>query len=122
MSKSVRVVVTRETAEHEWPFLVFGQATSQSSDAFILLPCTNTTWLTGNFTTNTCIIDHVFDNAAELDANRDAIYAHIPWWKNDANAAEVDAYTAANNLVVTISEVTDPDISQGWDPTPYFTQ
>jgi hypothetical protein len=113
MSKAIRVTITRTSPDTEWPFALFEEATQAAADfyrGFAAAP--SISYLKDmDPMANTCVVYHVFQTPAELDDNHTALYTHIPWWKTTANAAEVDAFTTASGMVVTVDEVTDPDLT-----------
>lgn len=112
MSKSIRVTITRPDLTIDWPFGPFTTQGNAHSDAYLVHPVENHSYIIGADGL-TCIVDHDFPNGADLDANREEFYSMIPWWRSTSNAAEVDAYTSANNITVEITEVEDP-AHTGW--------
>lgn len=119
MSKSIRVTVTRPDLATEFPWTVFLSDVATECTGWRTAFPGNPSYLhMDNMESTTAIVDHVITNDADLETNREAMLAFIPWWETPGNLTEVTAYMSANNITYTISEITAPaDVSSGIDIT-----
>ena len=119
MSKSIRVTVTRPDLGTEMPWDSFTADTMSTAATWKTTFPGNPSYLSLGFAESLTVeVDHVITNDADLEANRSAMMALIPWWKTAENAAAVDALLAASNITFTIAETTAPvDLSGHTDIT-----
>jgi hypothetical protein len=116
--KSTRVTITRPNTTIQWPFEIFLDQTKASADAHLaMLPAIEVKSYIKGGDTLTAIVDHTVSDNAVFDANRDLINSEILWWEPAENAEACHAYMVANGLTSTITEVTDPDLSDAIDIT-----
>ena len=116
--KSTRVTVTRPNTTVEWPFIIFIDQTKASADLHLaMLPAIEVKSYIQGGDTLTAIVDHTVSDNAVFDANRDLINSEILWWEPAENAEACHEYMTANGLTATITEVTDPDISDAFEIT-----
>lgn len=116
--KSTRVTVTRPNTTVQWPFLAFIDITKASADTHLaMLPAIEVKTYVQGGDTLTAIVDHTVSDNAVFDANRDLINSEILWWEPAENAEECQAYMSANGMTATITEVTDPDLSDAIEVT-----
>ena len=116
--KSTRVTITRPNTTVSWPYDIFLDQTKASADAHLaMLPGIEVKSYLQGHAALTAIVDHTVSDNAVFDANRDLINSEIIWWEPAENAEECHAYLTANGLTATITEVTDPDVSDAVEIT-----
>jgi len=116
--KSTRVTVTRPNTTVEWPFIIFLDQTKASADAHLaMLPGIEVKSYVQGGDTLTAIVDHTVSDNAVFDTNKELINSEILWWEPAENAEACQAYLTANGVTATITEVTDPDLSDAVEIT-----
>ena len=116
MPSAIKVLMTRPTVDVEWPFVVFlSDVQAAATEYRAIAGENNKSWGSAEeppALSNT--VYHCFTDATALATH---LSKSVPWWKNDANASEVDAYCSANGITVVVSEVTNPDTTGMGDIT-----
>ena len=116
--KSTRVTVTRPNTTVEWPFIIFLDQTKASADLHLaMLPGIEVKSYVQGGDTLTAIVDHTVSDNAVFDTNKELINSEILWWEPAENAEACQAYLTANDVTATITEVTDPDLSDAVEIT-----
>jgi hypothetical protein len=112
MSMSIRVTMTRPNIDAVWPFDIYPWSDIVATNFFEIEGNSVESWINGNEDTDlTIVVDHYFATNELFDSYRAVAYEHIPLWRDGATGAESDQYSADNNITVTITEVSDPNLS-----------
>ena len=113
MAVSIRVTMTRPNISTIWPFDLYPWSEGQLVTNFNALESASVqTWIKGNEDDDlTLVIDHYFPTNELFDSYKTTAYTQIPLWEDVNNKTEADEFIAANNMTVTIAEVTEPDLS-----------
>ena len=112
MSMSIRVTMTRTSIDTVWPFDIHPWNNITSVNFSLTEANGIESWINGNEDTDlTIVVDHVFPTNELFSTYRAVAYEHIPLWRDGATGTESDQYSADNNITVTLTEVSDPDLS-----------
>ena len=112
MSMSIRVTMTRPNIDTVWPFDIYPWSDVVSTNFFEIENNSVESWISGNEDDDlTIVVDHFFPTNELFSSYRAVAYEHIPLWRDGTTGAESDQYSVDNNITVTITEVTDPDLS-----------
>ena len=119
MAKSCRVVITRTNTDVALPHEVFFAVAQASAKAHVDMGLGVTSYIQG-YTGTEIFVDHVVENNATYDANKELILSVVPWWQNAGNHDEVEEYQTANGITVTVIDQVEPNISGAFDCTKIY--